>query len=87
MFKETGELCGAVIIVDRGYFKMANEYTLRRTKIKIYRSNLTNIQAYLVEILLKTSTRQGWGGGHFFEPSPPPWPKNGTASASRLFAQ
>ena len=32
-------------------------------------------------------SNQGWGGGHFFEPPPPLWPKNETASASRLFAQ
>ena len=51
MFKETEQLCRAVLIVDKEYVKMGNKYSGGKTKIKVSPSNLKNIRAYLVTIL------------------------------------
>ena len=51
MFKETEQLCRAVLIVDKECVKMGNKYSGGKTKIKVSPSNLKNIRAYLVTIL------------------------------------
>ena len=46
-----------------------------------------NISFYSSIVMVLDYCTQGWGGGHFFELPPPPWPKKGTASASRPFTK